>query len=197
MKSSAADPLDERRLLDVVMLNPYNRMLLERLPDLNLPQTQLVAGCLFQTAWNVRSERPPTHAIKDYDVFYFDDRDLSLEAEDAKIREAEEIFRDLPIRLELRNQARVHLWFRERFGYDCPVLNSTRASIDRFLIIATCIGVTPRSDGFHTVYAPRGFVDLANGILRPNPINDEPALFAAKADSYLERWPWLRIEKAE
>jgi hypothetical protein len=51
-----------------------------------------------------------------YDIFYCDDRELSWEAEDRVIRLVEETVADLPIRVEVRNQARVHLWYRERFG---------------------------------------------------------------------------------
>jgi hypothetical protein len=43
----------------------------------------VTAGCLFQTVWNVVTDRPPTSGIKDYDIFYFDGTDLSWEAEDA------------------------------------------------------------------------------------------------------------------
>jgi hypothetical protein len=54
--------------------------------------------------------------ITDYDVFYFDANDLSWEAEDAVIQTAREMDGDLPDRVEIRNQARVHLWYPLEFG---------------------------------------------------------------------------------
>jgi uncharacterized protein len=56
--------------------------------------------------------RPLDYGIKDYDLGYFDDSDLSYEAEDAVIRRVKAAF-DEPLRstVEVRNQARVHLWF--------------------------------------------------------------------------------------
>jgi hypothetical protein len=61
--------------------NRHNRLILDHLPALELPDAWLVAGCLFQTAWNVRSGQPPEAHIKDYDLFYFDPTDLSEAAE--------------------------------------------------------------------------------------------------------------------
>jgi hypothetical protein len=84
--------------------------ILERTATLDLPRWYLTAGCLFQTVWNVVTDRPPTHGIKDYDVFCFDDTDLSWEAEDAAIQAGRAAFADLPADVEIRNEARVHLW---------------------------------------------------------------------------------------
>lgn len=148
-----------------------------------------MAGCLFQTLWNVISERPPEENINDYDVFYYDP-DPSYEAEDRAIQAAAARFADLPVRLEVRNQARVHLWFEKRFGVSRPPLSSAREAIDHFLITGTCVGI---ESGSGEVYAPYGLEETRAGILRPNPNNGTPHLFAAKARSYQERWPWLRM----
>jgi hypothetical protein len=53
--------------------------------------------------------------VKDYDVFYFDE-DLSWEAEDAVIQHLGVLTNDLGVTVEIRNQARVHLWYKQRFG---------------------------------------------------------------------------------
>jgi hypothetical protein len=183
----------EQRFVSEIGLNPLNREILARMPDLDVRQGFLVAGCLVQTIWNVRSGRPPGADIKDYDIFYYDDRDLSWEAEDAVIRQAAALFRDLGVIVELRNQARVHLWYEQHFGTPYPRLASSQDGIDRFLVPCTCVGVRPRRGGDAELYAPYGFDDVYAGILRRNPINDQPHLFAAKAASYQARWPFLRI----
>ena len=64
--------------------------------------------------------------IRDYDLFYFDDSDLSWEAEDRAIRRCAALFADLGVTVELRNQARVHLWYEMRFGHPSPRLLSSR-----------------------------------------------------------------------
>jgi hypothetical protein len=92
-----------------------NSILLEvlnRAADLKLPDWYVTGGCLFQTVWNVVTNRPATSGIKDYDVFYFDRSDLSWTAEDREIEAARDAFADLPAEVEVRNEARVHLWYR-------------------------------------------------------------------------------------
>jgi len=169
--------------------NPINAALLARLPALALPQCHLVAGCLFQAVWNARSGATPDHGIADYDIFYFDD-DLSWEAEDAVIKRVAALTADLGCVIQPRNQARVHLWYGERFGADYPRLRSAREGIDLYLVECTCVGIDVH-DG--ALYAPNGLDDLESGILRINPRNPRPELFMAKAATYRTRWPWLTM----
>jgi len=182
------------RFIDQALANPTNRIVLGRLPRLDLPDAWLVAGCLYQTVWNRQCGRSPAVLIKDYDIFYFDDADLSWAAEDRAIRRAERCFADLGVTVELRNQARVHLWYADRFGPGYPALRSSRDGIDRYLVRCTCVALAPTPDGPPDLYAPYGLDELYAGILRPNPLNLRPDLFAAKAASYRARWPWLRVE---
>ncbi len=182
-------PMTEAEFLDGALANRFNAELLVRLRSLRLPGCYLTAGCLFQPLWNRRSGRSADWGVKDYDVFYFDD-DLSWDAEDAVIRQVSDATADLPIVVEVRNQARVHLWYRERFGGDYPQLTSTQDGIDRYLISCTCVGIDVAS---HAVYAPNGLEELAEGVLRMNPINPRPDLFRQKAKSYQSRWPWLTV----
>ncbi|GGK39850.1 hypothetical protein GCM10008955_37090 [Deinococcus malanensis] len=109
------------------------------------------------------------------------------------IQLASQLFGDLDVTVEVRNQARVHLWSERRFGLLCLELTSTRSGIDRFLILATCVGITPVGSGGFEVYAPHGFSDLTGGLLRPNPVHRDQTLFLAKARSYQARWPWLQV----
>ena len=97
--------MTEADFLSAILDNSFNRELLRRLPDLAMGQCHLVAGCLYQTLWNRISGNAPDWGIKDYDVFYFDE-DLSWEAEDRVIRRVAETTADLPVIIEVRNQAR-------------------------------------------------------------------------------------------
>ncbi len=176
-------------LLHLAMANPINAEITKRLPDLGVEQCMLTAGCLFQAVWNHRSNLPAAQGVKDYDVFYFD-TDLSYEAEDVVIRRAERLFQDLGVKVEVRNQARVHLWYGQRFGRPYPQLHSAKQGVDRYLVAGTCIGLEIATG---EVYAPYGLADLEQGLLRVNPLHPELELFAHKARSYQARWPWLRI----
>jgi len=181
-------------IVSAALANPFNRKILERMALLGLEDCWLVAGCLFQTLWNLKAGRPATQGIKDYDLFYFDDRDLSHEAEDREIGRTGSLFRDLDILVELKNQARVHLWYERKFGVPCPPLRNSREGIDRFPVAGTCLGLQPMGDGSLRLYAPFGTQDVERGILRPNPRTLGNQHFMAKARSYQSRWPWLEIE---
>jgi hypothetical protein len=176
-------------LISVAMTNPVNAALAKRLPELGLQQCMLTAGCLFQAVWNHQTQQPVAWGVKDYDVFYFDE-DLSWEAEDEVIQRARGLFEDLEVNVEIRNQARVHLWYRQRFGGEYPKLRSARDGVDRYLIAGTCMGLDVATG---EVYAPNGLADTEHGLLRINPGNPRPDLFDQKARSYQARWPWLRI----
>ena len=64
-----------------IAANDANRAILSRWPRLGLPHAWLVAGCLFQTVWNLKSGKPPSQGMKDCDLFYFDAADLSKAGE--------------------------------------------------------------------------------------------------------------------
>ncbi len=181
------------RFLQDVLSNRNNCAILDRLQALELPDGWLVAGCIFQTVWNVRSGAPAEAQIKDYDLFYFDDHDLSPEAERYAQSRAEAVFSDIEVKVEVKNQARVHLWYESYFGYPYPKLRNTCDGIDRFLIPATCVGIRPSGVGLE-VYAPNGISLIYEGRLYPNPLINHRLLFDQKAHSYLARWPWLRID---
>lgn len=183
---------DEQRFLSYVRRNRCNAELLERLPALNVPDCYLVSGCLFQTVWNCLTGKQPGADILDYDVFYYDAADLSWEAEDAVIRRVREAFTDLGIEVQVRNQARVHLWYGDKFGLECAPLRSARDGIDHFLVRAACLGITQRA-GVTEVYAPFGFDELFAMTVRPNCRRNLPAVYYAKAKRWQEAWPELTV----
>lgn len=166
---------------------------LGRTATMELPGWYLTAGCLFQTVWNVVTDRPPTAGIKDYDVFYFDADDLSWEAEDAVIKAGREIFADLPAEVEIRNEARVHLWYEDKFGVPCPPYESSEAAIDSFAATTCCLGVRLETGGRWRVYAPHGLSDVFNLVVRPNPVLAPRSVYEAKSARWREQWPELRV----
>jgi hypothetical protein len=188
-------PLDQQleRLRVVLSRNDVLMEVLARAATLDLPGWYVTAGCLFQTVWNVVTDRPPTSGIKDYDVFYFDGSDLSWEAEDAVITAGREIFADLPAEVEIRNEARVHLWYEDKFGVACPPYESTEAAIDSFAATTCCLGVRVETDGRWRVYAPHGLSDVFNLVVRPNPVLAPRSVYETKAARWREQWPELTV----
>ena len=191
------EPIGPERFIADVLRNRFNRAIVERLDDLKLPDAWLVAGCLFQTVWNLRSGQAAEAGIRDYDIFYFDGQDLSAQAEAAVSKRATALFADLGVPIEIKNQARVHLWYEDYFGRPYSALRSACEGIDRFLVACTAVGMQPTStgqDGQSRVYAPYGLDALYRGTLTRNLSLDHGPLFERKCRDYQARWPWLTIQ---
>jgi hypothetical protein len=192
-KRLAQLPVDEqlRAFERMVVRNRMVAAILERAERLGLPQWYLAAGCLFQTVWNLLHGFPVTHAIRDYDVFYFDASDLSWDAEDAVIRRSADTFAELGVTVEVRNQARVHLWYPGRFGVAVAPFTSCEDGIDAFAMTTCCVAVRREHAALRT-YAPYGFSDLFNLTLRPNPVRAPRTVYEEKARRWMAVWPGLR-----
>lgn len=178
--------------LELALRNPVNAAIVDELFRLALPDAWLVSGCLVQTVWNALTGRETGYGIADYDVFYFDP-DTSWAAEDAVIRKLRSALHEHGAEIEARNQARVHLWYPDKHGLPYPPLRLSTEGIDRFLTKNTRIGIRRIGDGYD-VYAPDGFEDAANMVVRPNPgPNFSAANYANKAARWKKMWPEVTV----
>jgi hypothetical protein len=184
--------MDASAFLAATLRNPVNQVIAAELLRLALPDAWIVSGCLVQTAWNVRTMRAVDYGINDYDVFYFDP-DTSWQAEDAVIRQLQGRLANLAVKIEVRNQARVHLWYPRKHGLPYPALHCATQGIDRFLTRNTKVGIRRTAEG-HDVHAPHGFDDIADMIVRPNPgPNFSAAAYEAKTSRWKKLWPEITV----
>ena len=161
---------------------------------LDLPDWRLVSGAIYQAVWNARTGRPAGYGVKDYDLAYFDGSDLSYEAEDVVIKRVAAVF-DEPFRsqVEVRNQARVHLWFQDRFGEPYEALGSTDEALGRFVAPTFAVGVRLEADDTISVAAPFGLDDVFDLTIRSNPNRPVARGWAKAVDSARARWPELTV----
>lgn len=181
----------EERFLGIVLADPTVTAVLERAPALGVDDWWLTAGVLFQTVWNSLTGRAPGTGVRDADFFYFDP-DLSWEAEDAVIRAGADLFGDLPVPVEIRNEARVHLWYAEHFGVPARAFTSSTDAVDSFAAVCCAVAVKVE-DGWPQVYAPFGFDDLFGLVVRPNPRLAPRHVYESKAARWLQHWPELTV----
>ena len=188
-------PLDEQvtHFREALRRNRTLTEVLARAAAMDLPSWYLAAGCLYQTVWNVVTGQPPEAGILDYDLGYFDARDLSWDAEDAVIQAGRTTFGDLPAPVQIRNQARVHLWYEQKFGVPCPSHESTEAAIDTFEATTACLGVRAEAGGRWRIYAPHGLADVFNLVVRPNPVLAPGHVYQAKTTRWRRQWPTLTV----
>ena len=181
-----------RRFEAIVCADSDLMRLLRRIRRIRLPQWRLVAGCLYQTVWNVLTGRPRGTGIRDYDLIYFDE-DLSWAAEDAVIRRVAAATRGCVGPVETRNQARVHLWFESRFGSPYPRLSSADEALERYASVVHAVGVRLEDDDRLDLAAPFGLDDVFAIVVRPNRALDNAVAHRAKARRAQAIWPEVTV----
>src|SRR5947207_13264084 len=182
------------RLAEIVRSAPSLMRVLTTVRDLGLPDWLVMSGAVYQRVLNHLTGRPADYGIRDYDLGYFDPSDISYEAEDAVIRRVAAAF-DEPLKstVEVRNQARVHLWFEAHFGEAYTPLSSTAEALERFVSPMFAVAVRlEEGDRLH-MEAPFGLVDLFALRLRPNPLPPYGG-FERVAGGVLQRWPEVTIK---
>jgi hypothetical protein len=182
------------RLTAILRATPPLMRVLTVARRLCLPDWLVFSGAVYQPVLNRLTGRPLDFGIKDYDLGYFEMSDLSYEAEDEVIRRVKAAF-DEPLRsmVEVRNQARVYLWFEAKFGEPYTPLSCTAEALERFTSGTFAVGVRLEPDNRLHIEAPFGLADLFALRLRPNP-RRKTVGFARTSADVRRRWPELVIE---
>ena len=186
----------EARLVQVVHADPDLMHVLTMVRGLALNDWRVFSGAVYQSVWNAETGRPVGYGRKDYYLGYFDP-DTSWDAEDVVIQRVAAAF-DEPFRseVEVRNQARVHLWFPDRFGEPCEALTGTDEALSRFVAPAFAVGVRLEADDTISIAAPFGLEDVFSMTLRPNPDRPLAKGWDKAVASARARWPDVQVIKA-
>jgi hypothetical protein len=109
------------------------------------------------------------------------------------IHAAAKVFKDQPVAVELRNEARVHLWYEQKFGAPCAPYDSTETAIDSFAATTCAVGIRLEAGGRRRVYAPHGLSDVFNLVLRPNPGQGRREAYLTKSARWQRQLPELTV----
>lgn len=172
---------------------PHIQQILSAIRDLNLDDAWLVSGAIYQTVWNVLTRRPHFHGIKDFDIIYFDGSDTSYEAEDAVIKRVNAALPNLSELLEVRNQARVHLWYEQRFGRPYRPLDCSMDALTTYAARTHAVAARLDRNDRLVLHAPFGLANLFAMRLVPNYSQMNPETYAEKAERMKALWPELSI----
>jgi hypothetical protein len=185
----------EGRLEAILRATPNLVRVLETARELDLPDWLLFSGAVYQPVLNHLTGRDPDYGIKDYDLGYFDPSDISYEAEDVVIRRVAAAFGPpFDALVEVRNQARVHVWFEGKFGEPYAPLKCSGEALERFVSATFAVGVRLEDGDRMTIVAPFGLDDLFALRMRPNPIRKTGG-FARTAAGLKARWPELTVSE--
>ena len=194
LRFSGADPAIQRDVLEtIIRQQPVLMTVLTGLRDMALPDHLLVAGAIYNQVWNYLTARPDMMGVNDIDVFYFDDSDIGWDAEDEVIKRCDLRFAGLGLPVQVRNQARVHLWYEQKFGSPFSPLNSSAEMLRRYASKTHAVG--GRLDGADkmVIIAPFGLDDLFSFRMVPNPVLDNRISHTRKAERAKAVWPELTV----
>jgi uncharacterized protein len=201
----ASAPLDVQKsaLVEFVRADPDLMAIVRTIRDLRVPDAWLTAGAVYQTVWNTLTGMPRRHGIKDYDVCYFDASDRSAESQrevgerilDALAASASETEKNAAaLSIDCVNQARVHLWFEEEFGFAMPPFESTPDSLTRYACTHHAVAVQLRADGELRSLHPFGLDDVFGMRIRPNRLYPNQQTHHAKGARARALWPAVVVE---
>ena len=137
-----------------------------------------------------RRAAPP----RDIDHAFFDPADLSVERECRIESELRSLCPELPF--EARNQARVHLWYRDHFGRSIEPYRSIEHAVSTWPETATAVAARLLAGDEIELIAPLGLDDLFDGVLRCNPVQATPEIFhrrLARRPDLATVWPRVRV----
>lgn len=185
--------LDEQLeiLTTILLQNKTLKEILEKLSKSNLKNYYVTAGAINQTIFNYYHDYELNYGIKDYDIVYFDN-DLSYEKEDKIIKEISSILKDIDVLCDIKNEARVHIWYKDKFGIERLPYSSVEDAISRFGATITCIGVRVENNNLK-VFAPYGLNDIFSMIIRPVKGDFTEEQYQLRCEKWKNKWPLLRI----
>jgi hypothetical protein len=190
-----ASPAEQRAfLVEAVAANSLAMTVLERAAAMDLPDHGLMAGAVYQAVWNALTGRDPAFGVNDYDLGYYDASDLGEAAEDVVIKAGEVVFGDLDAIVEIRNQARVHLWFGAKHGVTRAPLTSTSDAVAHFASHTHAVAVRLDAAGKMEVLAPFGLEQLFSLHVRPVEALADRAGWNAKCERQHKLWPEISFD---
>ncbi len=174
----------------ILMKNEDLISILKVLESIGIDNCYVGAGSINQTVFNYYHDYSCNYGIKDYDIVYFDE-DLSYEKEDKVIKKIKDKLGILSDMVDIKNEARVHLWYNEKYQTKREPYSSVEDAIASWGATITCVGVRIKN-GKLEVYAPYGLEDIFGMIIRPVKKDFSKEMYDERASRWQKKWPMLK-----
>lgn len=174
----------------ILMKNKDLVSILKVLESIGIDNCYVGAGSINQTVFNYYHGYQFNYGIKDYDVVYFDE-DLSYEKEDKVIKVIKNRLGILSDMVDVKNEARVHLWYNEKYQTKREPYSSVEDAIASWGATITCVGVRMKNSKLE-VYAPYGLEDIFGMIIRPVKKAFSKEMYDERAIRWQKKWPMLK-----
>ena len=141
---------------------------LKYISKLNLPNFYIASGSVFQTIWNYYDKLPLNNNIKDIDIVYYNNNDLSVDTDIKYYELITKYCKDkgYKYKIDVSNEARMHIWKKKNYNIDAlPYINCEDA-IKSWTATVSSIGITIKNNKLK-IYAPYGLSDIFSKTIRP------------------------------
>lgn len=189
--------LDEQIKQSIFILKKNKELMdiLDYVYKLKLPNFYIAAGSIFQTIWNYYDNKPLNYGIKDIDIIYYNNDDLTIDT-DLKYYNIIKDYcnkKGYNYEIDVSNEARMHIWKKEKFNIDVKQYINSEDAINKWIATVHAIGITKENNKIK-IYAPYGLSDIYSRTIRP--IKHEYSskdIYDKKAKSWSERFDNLNI----
>lgn len=185
----------EEQIKYILKQNHDFMIILDYIYKLKLPNFYIAAGNVFQTIWNYYDNKSLNYGIKDVDIIYYDENNLTKESEkelENKIKNHIKKY-DINFEIDVHNEARMHLWKKENENPNIYKYKNSEDAIDQWIATIQSIGITKENNKIK-LYAPYGLSDIFSKTVRPiKHKNNSKELYEKKVISWSKRFNNLNI----
>ena len=184
-------------IISILKKNKDLMDMLDFVYKLNLPNFYIAAGAIFQTIWNYYDNKPLNNGIKDLDIIYYNKSDLSVDTDIKYFNQIKKYSnsKNYDYEIDVSNEARMHIWKKEKLGIDTEQYTSSEDAINRWIATVHAIGITKDENGIK-IYAPYGLNDIFTRTIRPIKHNDNrKELYNKKVVSWKKRFKNINVIK--
>lgn len=184
---------EAERLIDIIKKSLHLQKVALALYELEIEDCYIGAGAIVQTVWNVLTNRPVDYGIDDIDIVFHNPRNVEEKYEEKIVKYLDQRLGEYPFWLDVKNEARVHLWYREKFGYDIKPYKSVESAINTWPTTASSLGVRKIAERCWEIYAPFGLKDIFQMKVRANNRQITEEIYNVKVKKWIHKWPELNV----
>ena len=129
----------EAHLEEIVRSTPWLMRALEAACTVDAPDWLIGSGAVRIAVWDHLHGYEKRTELADIDLVFFDPDDLSEAREHDIQSRLQSALLDEP--WDAKNQAAVHIWYPEKFGYEVDLLTSSAAAVATWPETAVCVGL--------------------------------------------------------
>ena len=182
-----------QELTQLIRSTPWLMSMLEAVRACDPPDWLVGAGVIRNLVWDHLHQYQTPTPLADIDVIFFDPQDVRPER-DRMVQQ--QLAQTLPlVPWEATNQAAVHLWYEDVFGFSVPPFHSSEEAVGTWPETATSVAVRLQPSDDIYIVAPFGLSDLFNMVLRRNQCRVTREQFVQRLHSkqILRKWPHVQV----